>query len=278
MRCLVLLVVIGLTRGLDQTAVTNQADIDLLLEKHNEARAGVSPPAHASAPIPVLTWNSSYANDAANYLSCEHATQHEGSSHGENLGAVKRTGGYTLQEAIPVIVAKWDNEKADYDLGTNTCAANKVCGHYTQLVWDKTVQVGCAYATGCPSSANYDVVIHCYYEEEGNYQGIAPYVPNTATLPTAPVITSMTLDSTHLSISFTKGLGASGEQYNSLDLSYWYRVTQPNGAVWTYWASQGFSASSPVVKARSNYPSNVHKYEFKITVGSQVATQIINVP
>ena len=26
----------------------------------------------------------------------------------------------------------WNNEKVDYDYGTNSCASGKVCGHYTQ--------------------------------------------------------------------------------------------------------------------------------------------------
>jgi pathogenesis-related protein 1 len=31
-------------------------------------------------------------------------------------------------------VTSWFNEKTDYTLSSNTCAAGKVCGHYTQVI------------------------------------------------------------------------------------------------------------------------------------------------
>src|SRR3990167_11098376 len=36
----------------------------------------------------------------------------------------------------------WDGERVDYDISANACGAGKVCGHYTQIAWNTTQQVG----------------------------------------------------------------------------------------------------------------------------------------
>ena len=41
-------------------------------------------------------------------------------------------------------VAYWAAESSDYDYATNTCAPGQVCGHYTQMVWRSTSNIGCA--------------------------------------------------------------------------------------------------------------------------------------
>ena len=43
-------------------------------------------------------------------------------------------------------------------------------GHYTQLVWRATREVGCASATG----AREDILV-CRYAEAGNYRGEQPF-------------------------------------------------------------------------------------------------------
>lgn len=35
-------------------------------------------------------------------------------------------------------------EKYNYTLATNACDPGAVCGHYTQVVWAKSLEVGCA--------------------------------------------------------------------------------------------------------------------------------------
>ncbi|KAL2927630.1 Pathogenesis-related protein PR-1 type [Bienertia sinuspersici] len=42
------------------------------------------------------------------------------------------------------VVKLWVAEKANYNYNFNTCAPNKVCGHYTQLVWRNSICLGCA--------------------------------------------------------------------------------------------------------------------------------------
>ena len=38
-------------------------------------------------------------------------------------------------------VRTWVSERNDYDYVSKTCAAGKVCGHYTQVVWHNSIKV-----------------------------------------------------------------------------------------------------------------------------------------
>jgi hypothetical protein len=75
-------------------------------------------------------------------------------------------------------VALWAAEAPNYDYATNTCAAGQVCGHYTQLVWRATTQVGCATVqctTGSPFGGGNWTFTVCDYSPPGNYVGQRPY-------------------------------------------------------------------------------------------------------
>lgn len=69
------------------------------------------------------------------------------------------------------IVASWADERLDYNHATNTCAPGRTCGHYTQLVWSATQEVGCGHAE-CEDGAQLWV---CNYSPPGNWRGQRPY-------------------------------------------------------------------------------------------------------
>jgi len=64
--------------------------------------------------------------------------------------------------------SKWVDEKSQYHGGPSFYAV----GHYTQMVWDKTKQVGCA--TAPPSVKAYSILV-CRYDPPGNYPNQLPY-------------------------------------------------------------------------------------------------------
>jgi len=150
-----------------------------MLETHNQARAAVA--------VMPLTWSSqmsNYAQEWATYLAnnnnCEMKHRAVAGNAplnvGENLywgSAVRWSDGRTdIQAITPSQVATaWADEKADYDYANDSCAPGKACGHYTQMVWNTTTEVGCGMAI-CPDKGQIWV---CNYNPPGNYVGIKPY-------------------------------------------------------------------------------------------------------
>ena len=83
--------------------------------------------------------------------------------YGENL--------YEIEGAVATpaeVVRAWAGEVRDYDYRSNGC--HGVCGHYTQIVWGDTREVGCAVAR-----AGRREVWACEYDPPGNWVGRKPY-------------------------------------------------------------------------------------------------------
>lgn len=144
-----------------------------MLAAHNAARANVSPA--AATPIPPLEWSKELADIATAYAKECKFEHSENPDYGENLFAS------SVSTKAANVVKPWVDEKADYDYASNTCAAEKVCGHYTQVVWADSRKVGCGFAEctentpfmGAPSPRWYHWV--CNYDPPGNYVGQKPY-------------------------------------------------------------------------------------------------------
>jgi hypothetical protein len=123
-----------------------------------------------------LNWNPALAQSAqrwADYLAetgrFEHAPENHHAPEGENLWAGTR--GYYKPEAM---VDAWIREKRYFRYGVfpdnSTTGRVEDIGHYTQVVWRATHEVGCAEA----ASAREDILV-CRYAEAGNYRGELPY-------------------------------------------------------------------------------------------------------
>ena len=135
--------------------------IEQMLDAHNQWRQN-----HGVVP---LTWSNELANFAqtwANKLIQQEHLQHRfNSPYGENLASA-----WGQQLSPERVVQMWAGEMKDYDYETNSCASGKVCGHYTQVVWSDTTEVGCAMAR-----SNGREVWVCNYNPPGNILGQKPY-------------------------------------------------------------------------------------------------------
>jgi pathogenesis-related protein 1 len=150
---------------------------------HNAARAAAEP-APASA-LPKLTWNANLAAVAQAYAKrCTWAhNANRTNQYVARSGERAVVGENLFMSTYPTVtaydaVAWWASEAAFYNYKKNSCAAGEVCGHYTQLVWRGTRQVGCGSAF-CAKVANSTLtnatVVVCDYTPAGNYVGERPY-------------------------------------------------------------------------------------------------------
>jgi len=69
------------------------------------------------------------------------------------------------------VVVEWARQALDYDYKTNTCAVNKDCENFKQVVWKDSQVLGCAAA----SCADMQQIWVCNYDPPGNFIGQKPY-------------------------------------------------------------------------------------------------------
>ena len=172
------------------SGVLTAAQVNEILKAHNDARRRVSP---SASEMPLLAWNEQLAAFAVTSLSGCPGMVHTSSAQRSNLAGFSYVGenlaaGSNLTPGSgggAAAVVMWDEEKKDYTLSTQACTPNAMCGHYTQVVWAKSTQVGCAYQS-CPS-LSYKHYWQCNYSPGGNFNGERPYVAGTgAVCATAP--------------------------------------------------------------------------------------------
>ncbi len=142
-----------------------------LLAAHNEERAshGVDP----------LSWSDTVAESAkewADQLALQNCSmKHSSGPYGENLYYRWTTNTSANSIASPEeVVGGLVSEKADYDYETNTCKPGKMCGHYTQVVWSDSTELGCGRSI-CQTSNRTTEMWVCQYNPPGNWVSQKPY-------------------------------------------------------------------------------------------------------
>ena len=146
--------------GSAQSGRLGQRILELdILAAHNAVRARLG--------IPPLAWSDRLAGRsqdwAANLLASRQFFHRPNSVYGENLFEINGGAASSAQ-----VVNAWASESRDYDYDSNRC--HRVCGHYTQIVWAGTKEVGCAVARG----GRREVWV-CNYDPPGNWVGRRPY-------------------------------------------------------------------------------------------------------
>lgn len=161
---------------------------------HNAARAELA----LSPPLPDLTWSEDlatfaqeWADNLTNDTNCGtifHRTQR---MYGENIG-IQGTAGRFDEYAPEEAVQSWVAEVACWEYGTilgnrapsagsESCDSvciekqhSSGCGHYTQVIWRNTREVGCGYAMCNDGRFDFQTWV-CNYNPPGNFVGQTPY-------------------------------------------------------------------------------------------------------
>ncbi len=146
---------------------------DEIVRVHNRWRSAEN--------VPALHWSSALADNAQDYAdilkgdACE-LRHSQTTDLGENLfwasPIISSGRSSKAQRLTPTnVIDDWGSEKVDYWYLTNTCTTSKMCGHYTQIVWKNTTEVGCGKAI-CPDNSQVWV---CNYKPAGNFIGQKPF-------------------------------------------------------------------------------------------------------
>ena len=127
-----------------------------MLNEHNVKRA-----LHSNTP--ALIWSETLASYAQNYADnydCSGNLVHSGGEYGENLAL-----GYGTTGAVD----GWYDEISSYDYSNP--GFSEATGHFTQVVWAGSSQVGCGIKYCGDVWGDYIV---CSYEAAGNVIGEFP--------------------------------------------------------------------------------------------------------
>ncbi|XP_059806430.1 peptidase inhibitor 16-like [Hypanus sabinus] len=153
----------------EQTLAFSDAEKEDLVRAHNKYRSQVMDASYMLR----MKWDNDLAELALTHAKeCIWGHNKNRGQTGENLYAT--TGTVDLK----AVVEKWYFEAADYTYDTMECTPQKMCGHYTQVVWADSDKVGCAshYCDVLQGlSENNLSILVCNYSPPGNVFGEKPY-------------------------------------------------------------------------------------------------------
>ena len=139
-----------------------------LVARHNTYRSK-----HKAGKLTTLSSLTSLAQTVAKNNAAKGGLSHikqtlSGQPVGQNLYASGSSAG--IGPTGNAIVDSWYKEINNYDFAKGASKNGGVIGHFTQVVWASTKQIGCACATGRYGSMQ-GFYICCDYYPAGNYQG-----------------------------------------------------------------------------------------------------------
>ena len=146
----------------------NTADLaNSILAVHNSERAAVG--------VPPLVWSDELAAGAQTWA--EHLATTGEFAHDPNRpnGVGENIAGFNPSKGVSAPgegQSLWVDEKKNWHGGVLTPENWSPTGHYTQMVWKDTKQVGCGTASG--DGHPFSILV-CRYSPPGNFMGQAPY-------------------------------------------------------------------------------------------------------
>ena len=150
--CILLLTTIPLAAT--ATFGATASEIQQWLDNHNSKRQ-----LHQVGPV---TWSATVAASAQNYANtCPDG--HSGSGYGENLAWA------TYPASIETVTSWWYSEESQYDYANPGWQSGT--GHFTQMVWKGTTEIGCGMAQCSSGNRGYPYVWVCQYNPPGNVIG-----------------------------------------------------------------------------------------------------------
>jgi uncharacterized protein YkwD len=142
----------------------NQQQINEFVSRHNYWRTEIG--------SPDMVWSESlaqYAYEWAKYLADNNLFEHRSpNKYGENIFMCYNCTNKTYTPST--VVDDWASEKSLYNGETISNSNFSAFGHYTQVVWCQTTQVGCAMV----QSKNGNMIVVCNYAPAGNRIGSKP--------------------------------------------------------------------------------------------------------
>jgi len=152
----------------EASVVTMSESESIIVEKHNLIRQQYFSDSDLRWSPTVAASAQAYADDLANSGFFGHDNSNIG-TYGENLYAASYKANYGNA------VDAWEKEEPYYDYNSNSCQAGKVCGHYTQIIWKKSTEIGCGIAIYQRGAKKGWTVVVCRYNPPGNYRGQEPF-------------------------------------------------------------------------------------------------------
>ena len=142
-----------------QTQLTSKEQEQIIVEQ-NRHRTTVG--------VPELIWSNELASTAqawADQVASQPAITHSNSPYGENIY-------FGRQGTTPYqVVYFWASEQKYYHGEAIDDTNYRSFGHYTQIIWTQTTQVGCGKAT---TQGGQEIWV-CNYNPAGNTVGEKPY-------------------------------------------------------------------------------------------------------
>jgi uncharacterized protein YkwD len=135
-----------------------------ILTVHNQERAAVG--------VPPLVWSNSLAAGAQTWA--QNLATTGNFAHDPNIpkGVGENIAGFFPSSGVGQGQSLWVNEKKDWHGGVLTPENWSQTGHYTQMVWKNTQEVGCGTGSGAGHPFN---ILVCRYSPAGNFMGQAPF-------------------------------------------------------------------------------------------------------